>query len=115
MDHLIDLHLLHLEYVYTRCDWIDTWTNHAFALGFIIDFLPATHTKQKNDRFGAPVRAGDDEMAMNTQEGGNNLGGPVYTGGGHGGDASSYESSQQMVESGRYQPPQGHVPASRNF
>lgn len=59
-------------------------------------------------------------MAMNTQQGGNMIGGPVYTGGGHYGDDSSYGSQRPMAqeqEPGRfYQPPaQGAVPASRNF
>lgn len=84
--------------------------------GFIIDFLPATHTKHKEDRF-PPVRRQDDEMAMNTQEQGNMTGGPVYSNGGYRhGDADSYGSQQPMAETGRYQPPpQGTVPASRNF
>jgi len=104
--------------VYNRAavlEWTISLIYIFYIWSFIIDFLPATHTKHKNDRFGAPVRAGDDEMAMNTQEHGNNMGGPVYTGGGHQQDSSSYDSEQPMAEMGRYQAPQGHVPASRNF
>jgi len=95
--------------------------------GFIIDFLPATRTKHKGDRF-PPLRRDDDEMAMNTQEGGNMLGGPVYSGGGHNGgtggaygagDSSSYGSqrpmAQQQQQGQQYYPPQQQQPASRNF
>lgn len=86
---------------------------------FIIDFLPATRTRHHDNRF-PPVRRGDDEMAMDTQAGGNMLGGPVYSNGGHdgikhgNGDASSYGSQQPMAQNaGRYYPPQ--EPPMRNF
>ena len=37
-----------------------------YMWSFIIDFLPAVHTRHKADRFGAHVRKEDDEMAMQT-------------------------------------------------
>lgn len=55
-----------------------------YMWSFIIDFLPAIHTRHKQDRFGAAhFRNSDDEKAMQTQEAGNINGGPVYTSGGH--------------------------------
>jgi len=79
------------------------------STGFIIDFLPAIHTRHKEDRF-PPIRREDDEMAMRTQEGGNMMGGPVYSNGGRNGggygDTDSYNSQHPM---------QHQQPASRNF
>jgi hypothetical protein len=80
-----------------------------YVWSFIIDFLPMSRTRNKQDSFGPPIRASDDEMAMNTQNAGNNLGGPVYSSGGHYNDGSSHNSAVPMTE-----PPRS-VPASRNF
>lgn len=81
-----------------------------YIWSFIIDFLPATRTRHKEDRFPLPVRKQDDEMGMARQAEGNMMGGPVYTNGGH------YPDGQGPAESGRfYTPPQENVPASRNF
>jgi len=92
-------------------EWIISLIYIFYVWSFIIDFLPATRTRNKEDRFGPPIRADDDEMAMNTQAAGNNLGGPVYTAGGHAqyGETSSYNSAVPMAEAPR------NVPASRNF
>lgn len=99
-------------------EWIISLVYIFYVWSFIIDFLPAVKTKHPGHRF-PPVRRGDDEMAMNTEAGGNVSGGPVYSNGGYGigrGDASSYGSQQPMAETGRYYPPaQTNVPASRNF
>lgn len=73
---------------------------------FIIDFLPATRTKHHENRF-PPVRKGDDEMAMNTQNHGSVTGGPVYSGGGHMNDSDGSERY--------YQAPQGRTTPSQNF
>ena len=92
-------------------EWVVSLIYICYVWSFIIDFLPATRTRNKEDRFGPPIRADDDEMAMNTQAAGNNMGGPVYTAGGHTqyGETSSYNSALPMTEAPR------NVPASRNF
>lgn len=90
-------------------EWIVALFYIFYVWSFVIDFLPATRTKHHADRF-PPLRRDDDEMAMNTQAGGNMAGGPVYTSGGHNGDASSHGSQQPMT--GRYTP-QGHT--AQNF
>ncbi|KAK3070453.1 hypothetical protein LTR53_010440 [Teratosphaeriaceae sp. CCFEE 6253] len=102
-------------------EWIICLVYIFYVWSFIIDFLPAVHTKRPDHRFPA-VRRADDEMAMTTETGGNSLGGPVYTADGYGGsgvqgDSASYGSQQPMAETGRYYPPQQqvNVPASRNF
>lgn len=99
-------------------EWIISLIYIFYVWSFIIDFLPATRTRNKNDRFSPPIRAQDDEMAMRTQEGGNNLGGPVYTSGGMNNDASSYGSARPISaeQGGLYYPPvNGRVGASQNF
>ncbi|CAK3850212.1 SFK1-like membrane [Lecanosticta acicola] len=53
-----------------------------YIWSFIIDFLPATRTRHKGDRYAPPLRKQDDEMAMGTQTEGNMMGGPVYSSGG---------------------------------
>lgn len=53
-----------------------------YIWSFIIDFLPATRTRHKGNRYAPPLRKQDDEMAMRTQNEGNNLGGPVFSSGG---------------------------------
>jgi len=64
------------------------WTVSAvyifYIFSFIIDFLPATRTRNQEDRYELPlhIRKQDDEMAMRTEAGGNQFGGPVYTNGG---------------------------------
>ena len=78
---------------------------------FIIDFLPATHTKRKENRFPL-VRKADDEMAMDTQTNGNMTGGPVYS---NGGGANGYGNEQPTEQNGRYYPPQQNVQPGRNF
>jgi len=97
-------------------EWIISLIYIFYVWSFIIDFLPATHTRHKNDRFGPPRRAKDDENAMETQQGGNMLGGPVYTNGGgfHANDAASYGSAVPMAETG-YHAPTGRPGASSNF
>jgi hypothetical protein len=91
-------------------EWIVSLIYIFYVWSFIIDFLPMSRTRNKQDRFGPPIRAQDDEMAMNTQAAGNNLGGPVYSsGGGQYNDASSHNSAVPMAE------PPRTVPASRNF
>lgn len=95
-------------------EWVISLIYIFYVWSFIIDFLPAVRTRNKQDRFGPPIRAQDDEMAMNTQAHGNNMGGPVYTsGGGAGnfGEESSYggSGSLPMAENPR------NVTASRNF
>jgi hypothetical protein len=96
-------------------EWVISLVYIFYVWSFVIDFLPATRTRNKSDRFGPPLRAKDDEMAMQTQEGGNYMGGPVYTSGAYQNDAASYGSAAPMAESnGRlYQAP-GATPA-RNF
>ena len=90
-------------------EWIVSLCYIFYVWSFIIDFLPMSRTRNKQDRFGPPIRAQDDEMAMNTQSAGNHLGGPVYSAGGQYNDASSHNSAVPMTE-----PPRS-VPASRNF
>jgi len=64
-------------------EWTVSLVYIFYIFSFIIDFLPATRTRHKNDRFPAPLRKQDDEMAMRTEAGGNMMGGPVYSSGGH--------------------------------
>lgn len=90
-------------------EWVVSLIYIFYVWSFIVDFLPATRTRNKQDRFGPPIRASDDEMAMNTQMHGNNMGGPVYTAGGHYNDASSHNSAVPMAEAPR------NVQPSRNF
>lgn len=90
-------------------EWIVSLCYIFYVWSFIIDFLPMSRTRNKQDRFGPPIRAQDDEMAMNTQSAGNHLGGPVYSAGGQYNDASSHNSAVPMTE------PPRTVPASRNF
>lgn len=79
------------------CEWVVSLVFIFYMWSFIIDFLPATRTRHVDDRF-PPVRKQDDEMAMSTQAGGNMMGGPVYSNGGH------------YPETGN-----GNVAPSRNF
>jgi hypothetical protein len=53
-----------------------------YIWSFIIDFLPATRTRNQQDRF-PPIKKSHDEMAEDTEAGGNMFGGPVYSSGGH--------------------------------
>ena len=69
-------------------EWVISLVYIFYQWSFIIDFLPATRTKNKSDRYLPPVKRGDDEMAMNTEAGGNMMGGPVYTSGGTNGTAA---------------------------
>ncbi|KAH9825389.1 SFK1-like membrane protein [Teratosphaeria destructans] len=64
-------------------EWTISLVYIFYVWSFIIDFLPATHTRNKQDRFLPPKRRADDEMAMNTEMAGNMTGGPVYSNGGH--------------------------------
>ncbi|TKA72792.1 hypothetical protein B0A55_07326 [Friedmanniomyces simplex] len=101
-------------------EWIVALIYILYVWSFIIDFLPAVHTKPHDNRF-PPVRRDDDEMAMNTQAQGTLTGGPVYSSGGyehgHQGETDSYGSQQPMADNGGlYNPPQqGVVAPSRNF
>ncbi|KAK6406794.1 hypothetical protein LTR81_018620 [Elasticomyces elasticus] len=98
-------------------EWIVSLVYIFYVWSFIIDFIPAVHTKHPDNRF-PPVRRADDEMAMNTQAQGSITGGPVYSSGGHGygNETDSYGSQQPMAESGLYNPPrQGVVAPSANF
>lgn len=89
-------------------EWLVSFIFIFYVWSFIIDFLPATRTKHRDNRF-PPVRREDDEMAMNTQAAGNMTGGPVYSNGGyHNGVTDSYGSERPIAQ-------QGSVPASRNF
>lgn len=65
-------------------EWVVSLVYIFYIWSFIIDFLPATRTRNQEDRFEIPlhVRKQDDEMAMRTEAGGNQFGGPVYTNGG---------------------------------
>ena len=92
-------------------EWVISLIYILFVWSFIIDFLPATRTRDPQNRFPR-VRRGDDVEAVKTQQEGNMTGGPVYSGGGRSGGASSYGSQQPMTESGRFYPPQQ---PSRNF
>nr|POE63575.1 protein sfk1 [Quercus suber] len=85
-------------------EWVIALIYIFYVFSFIPDFLPATHTKNKEDRFKPHIRNRDDEMAMDSQATGNNLGGPVYSAGG-----TSNHGGQQPVN-GRYQ-----APTSQNF
>ncbi|KAK4561079.1 hypothetical protein LTR86_005034 [Recurvomyces mirabilis] len=98
-------------------EWIISLIYICYVWSFIIDFLPAVHTKHKEDRFLPPHRREDDEMAMNTQAAGNMTGGPVYSNGGYQhGETDSYGSQQPVAQRGLYNPPQsGVVAPSRNF
>ncbi|KAM3414825.1 hypothetical protein BST61_g9970 [Cercospora zeina] len=68
-------------------EWVISLIYIFYQWSFIIDFLPATQTRNKNDRYPPPVKRTDDEMAMQTEADGNMLGGPVYTAGGTNGAA----------------------------
>ncbi|KAI6892748.1 hypothetical protein D0867_13413 [Hortaea werneckii] len=86
-------------------EWIIALMYIFYTWSFIIDFLPATRTKHKDHRF-PPVRAADDEMAMNTQHQGSMTNGPVYSSGGHYGDTESHGSQQPMQQGERAGPSQ---------
>jgi hypothetical protein len=81
-------------------EWIISLVYIFYVWSFIIDFLPATQTRRKEDRF-PPVRRGDDPEAGRTQVIGSASGGPVYSNGGHSGVASSYRSQQPMAQPAR--------------
>nr|POE51566.1 protein sfk1 [Quercus suber] len=81
-------------------EWVISLIYIFYIFSFIPDFLPATHTKSKKDRFAPHIRNRDDEMAMESQAAGNNLGGPVYSAGG----------DPHHSANGKYQ-----APASQNF
>ena len=70
-----------------------------YIWSFIIDFLPAVHTRHKEDRFGAHVRRADDKEAAMHETGGNMMGGPVYTNGGQAANAS-YHSQAPTLNGG---------------
>lgn len=91
-------------------EWIVSLFYIFYQWSFAIDFLPATQTKNKNDRYLPPVRRKDDEMAINTEAGGNQLGGPVYTSGGSDGSVPPSYSAN-----GRHNAGQQNVAPSQNF
>ncbi|KAK5112945.1 hypothetical protein LTR62_003767 [Meristemomyces frigidus] len=107
----------HQDNVSAVLEWTISLIYIFYIWSFIIDFLPAIHTKNKADRFLPPHRAEDDEMAMNTQAAGNMTGGPVYSSGGYrNGEVDSYGTQQPVAQGGLYNPNQGDVVApSRNF
>jgi uncharacterized membrane protein YhaH (DUF805 family) len=90
-------------------EWIVALVYIIYVWSFIIDFLPATHTRQPENRFPVVKRNHDPEAGM-TQAQGNMTGGPVYSTGGRSAGASSYGSQQPMADAGRY-----NQPPSRNF
>ncbi|KAF7195041.1 Protein SFK1 [Pseudocercospora fuligena] len=92
-------------------EWVISLIYIFYQWSFMIDFLPATQTKNKNDRYLPPVKRKDDEMAMNTEAHGNQLGGPVYTSGGYGSDASTAVTNGT---NGRHYAQQNVAP-SQNF
>ena len=92
-------------------EWVVSLIYILFVWSFIIDFLPATHTRRPENRF-PKVRRNNDEEAQKTQEMGNLTGGPVYSDGGHSGGDSSYRSQQPMNDGIYYEPPSQ---PSRNF
>ncbi|CAK1368242.1 hypothetical protein CB0940_11085 [Cercospora beticola] len=85
-------------------EWVISLIYIFYQWSFIIDFLPATRTRNKTDRYPAPVKRSDDEMAMDTEAGGNMLGGPVYTSGGTNG-AGHAQSAAPAYANARYAPP----------
>ncbi|KAK0265807.1 hypothetical protein LTR91_023301 [Friedmanniomyces endolithicus] len=98
-------------------EWIVSLVYIFYVWSFIIDFIPAVHTKPQHKRF-PPVRRDDDEMAMNTQAQGSVTGGPVYSSGGYGhgqanqSEVDSYGSQQPMAgRENLYNPPQQGVVA----
>lgn len=87
-----------------------------YIWSFIIDFLPAVKTRHKHNRFPAPLRKQDDEMAMNTEAQGNMMGGPVYTSGGQTQDEGVNGNMQQPVREGQdLYPARLNGGASQNF
>jgi hypothetical protein len=94
-------------------EWVISLIFILYMWSFIIDFLPATQTKNKSDRFLPPVRKSDDEMAMNTETQGNMVGGPVYTGGGQNGHTTTYAQAGPGTE--RYNSSPLNQQPSRNF
>ncbi|MGG6494792.1 UNVERIFIED_CONTAM: Frag1/DRAM/Sfk1 family protein, partial [Bacteroidetes bacterium 56_B9] len=82
-------------------EWVISLIYIFYQWSFIIDFLPATRTRNKTDRYPAPVKRSDDEMAMDTEAGGNMLGGPVYTSGGTNG-AGHAQSAAPAYANARY-------------
>ncbi|OQO13077.1 hypothetical protein B0A48_02541 [Cryoendolithus antarcticus] len=100
-------------------EWIISLIYIFYVWSFIIDFLPATQTRHREDRFGLPgplrAREEEGEMRMQEQEGGNNLGGPVYTGGAWN-ERGSQGSEVPMYGQAGYRGTAGEVvPPSRNF
>jgi hypothetical protein len=63
-------------------EWVISLIFIFYMWSYIIDFLPATRTRNREDRF-PPVKKSHDEMAEDTERGGNLFGGPVYSSGGH--------------------------------
>ncbi|KAI5358963.1 hypothetical protein Slin15195_G114120 [Septoria linicola] len=97
-------------------EWVISLIYIFYQWSFIIDFLPATRTRHKSDRYLPPVKRTDDEMAMNTEANGNMMGGPVYTSGGTNGTAApAYANAQYGEQNGRYYPPSQNNASSTNF
>ncbi|EMC91298.1 hypothetical protein BAUCODRAFT_117653 [Baudoinia panamericana UAMH 10762] len=96
-------------------EWVIALIYIFYVWSFIIDFLPAVHTRHKGDRF-PPVRRSDDEMAMTTEAAGTMTGGPVYTSGGYGhNDRESYGSQQPVMQQNGGYNNYASQHASRNF
>jgi len=70
-------------YASAPLEWIISLVFIFYQWSFIIDFLPALHTKSKHDRYLPPMRRKDDAEPVTTEAGGNMLGGPVYSNGGY--------------------------------
>ena len=81
-------------------EWIISLIYIFYVWSFIIDFLPATKTKDPENRFPR-IRKDNDPEAAATQAEGNMTGGPVYSDGGHSGVPSSYGSHQPMAQTSR--------------
>ncbi|SMR57544.1 unnamed protein product [Zymoseptoria tritici ST99CH_3D1] len=78
-------------------EWTISLVYIFYVWSFFIDFLPAVKTKDPEDRYVHPkVLAEHDVNRASTEQGGNLMGGPVYTSGGVGGTGESY----QMRENG---------------
>lgn len=105
-------------------EWVIALIFILYVLSYIIDFLPAVHSK--HDRFPAIEKGAHEGVGTN------NMGGPVYTSGGHEDSTAASNSSRQPItplqDTGRVGhtndgtylnydnvPAQGTVPASRNF
>lgn len=95
-------------------EWTISLVYILYVASFVIDFLPAVHSK--NHLF-PPFSAATNEMEENPVRGENASGGPLYTNDDYSGQSADSQAPIRDVEQGvgPYYDSRGNLTPSRNF